>query len=228
MHMIDFLVPTNNPRFLFVLEVPMHNFLQTCTRLAITTSLSPQFVYFAFIVICFCACPSQCGNGPNLVLLPSVRILRHVQTPSQVAQLVKRQVAGGESAEKAFEVLQLRTEGNMAYETGKIAQAIAIYGKALDLGFPHGRHLLHGNRSSARFASGDIEGALEDAESAIEVAPEWAKGYLRLADVMEKVGKDEEALEALHAALDRDDSLVSSTGFRQRLKDVRARVNTEA
>lgn len=169
-------------------------------------------------------CLGQCGNGPNLVLLPSERIFRHVQTPAQVASLIKRQVAGGESAEKAFEVLQLRTAGNQAYERGDITRAIEIYATALDVGFPEGRHLLHGNRSAARLTSGDLEGALEDAESATRIAPDWAKGYLRAADALEAMGKTEDALSALHAALDRDDSLVNSTAFRQKLKDVHSRV----
>ena len=167
-----------------------------------------------------CGCLGQCGNGPNLVLLPSELVLRHVQTPAQVSSLIKRQLAGGESAEKAFEVLQLRTEGNQAFESGNLGQAIEMYGKALELGYPEGRHLLHGNRSAAHFSSGNIDGALADAQRATQLAPEWAKGYIRLADALEAKGEYEDAMEALHAALDRDDSLVTSASFRRKLKKV--------
>mmetsp|Transcript_21581 Transcript_21581/g.47369 ORF Transcript_21581/g.47369 Transcript_21581/m.47369 type:complete len:254 (-) Transcript_21581:208-969(-) len=207
------------------------NEVRICTSTTCRKQGSQQVVrYFEELVdssqvtVSESGCLGQCGSGPNLVLLPGELFVKHMQTPAQVARLVKRQVAGGDSVDKAFEVLQLRTEGNKAFERGDLMRAIQLYGEALDVGREGGRHLLHGNRSAARFTSGDIAGAVADAESAIQVAPSWAKGYIRLADALEAMGRDEEALVALHAALDRDDSLMRSSAFQQQLKQVHDRV----
>ena len=52
----------------------------------------------------------------------------------------------------------------------KFSQAIAI---------ETGNHLLYSNRSAVYSAQGDYQKALDDANKATELKPDWSKGYLR-------------------------------------------------
>lgn len=52
----------------------------------------------------------------------------------------------------------------------KFSQAIAIESN---------NHILYSNRSAVYSSQGDYQKALEDANKATEIKPDWSKGYLR-------------------------------------------------
>ena len=72
---------------------------------------------------------------------------------------------------RAPQVTELRLAGVGEARNGDLKAAAAFFSQALDLKLPHGRHLLHANRSAARRGLGDLPGALEDADLAVEHSP---------------------------------------------------------
>jgi stress-induced-phosphoprotein 1 len=56
------------------------------------------------------------------------------------------------------------------HDSEKFTQAIAIESE---------NHILYSNRSAVYAAQADYEKALEDAEKAIGIKPDWSKGYAR-------------------------------------------------
>lgn len=70
--------------------------------------------------------------------------------------------------------------------------ALVAYTKALSLDTTS--HTAFSNRSLVHFKLSRFEEALSDAEQAIEVAPNWAKGYLRKCAALISLNRNEEAL----------------------------------
>eukprot|EP00238_Polyblepharides_amylifera_P010010 CAMPEP_0196589690 /NCGR_PEP_ID=MMETSP1081-20130531/64316_1 /TAXON_ID=36882 /ORGANISM="Pyramimonas amylifera, Strain CCMP720" /LENGTH=238 /DNA_ID=CAMNT_0041912557 /DNA_START=233 /DNA_END=949 /DNA_ORIENTATION=+ len=167
-------------------------------------------------------CLGKCGEGPNVAMLPSGLVLKHVSTTAHVARLVERQCAGGAGVPAVFQAMQLRVSGNACFQAGDSPGAEALYSKALALDSPYNIHLLLGNRSAVRLAMGDAQGALEDANLAIELMPDWAKGFIRKADALEALGDYPLALEARVAALEHDVQLTKSDQFVAAMKATRS------
>ncbi len=80
-------------------------------------------------------------------------------------------------SEKSSLVDELKRRGNIAFQAGSLAEADVLYSKAIE----HHGHVaaLYSNRSMARAGMGQFENALEDANKAVELEPEWPKGYFR-------------------------------------------------
>lgn len=67
--------------------------------------------------------------------------------------------------------MQLRLQGNAEARGGDLRAAERVFSQALDLDIPQGKHLLHANRAGVRLSLGDAEGALQDAQAAVKLAP---------------------------------------------------------
>ena len=77
-----------------------------------------------------------------------------------------------------FAVDQAKKSGNDAFKSGRMRDAVRLYTSAI-AGAP-GDAALHGNRSAAKLALGEHEGALMDATRCVELDETWAKGHYRL------------------------------------------------
>lgn len=77
-----------------------------------------------------------------------------------------------------FAVDRSKKSGNDAFKAGRMRDAVRMYTQAI-AGAP-GDATLHGNRSAAKLALGEHDGALLDATRCVELDPEWAKGHYRL------------------------------------------------
>ena len=77
-----------------------------------------------------------------------------------------------------FAVDRSKKSGNDAFKAGRMRDAVRMYTQAI-AGAP-GDAALHGNRSTAKLALGEHDGALLDATRCVELDPEWAKGHYRL------------------------------------------------
>lgn len=76
--------------------------------------------------------------------------------------------------------MQLRLQGNAEARGGDLKAAEQAYSKGLELEVSRGKHLLHANRSGVRLTLGNAQGALEDAQAAIELAPPgFTTAYVR-------------------------------------------------
>jgi len=95
--------------------------------------------------------------------------------------------------------------GNAALKEGKPLVAIDWFTRAIGLVKPgEPAHVLYSNRSAAYASNGDYENALKDAEKAIELKPDWPRGYSRRATALHFLGRLEEAREGYKKALEMD------------------------
>lgn len=79
--------------------------------------------------------------------------------------------------------MQLRLQGNAEARSGDLKAAEGVYSQALELDIPQGKHLLHANRAGVRLTLGNAEGALHDAQAAVQLAPPaFTTAYIRQVD----------------------------------------------
>jgi len=96
-------------------------------------------------------------------------------------------------------VMELRNKANRKYGSGQYTEALQLYNRAFNMA-PND-HLVLSNRSITNLKSGDIKAALEDAEMAVNLRPDWAKGHLRRGNALKMMGRHEEAFRALFSCL---------------------------
>jgi len=95
--------------------------------------------------------------------------------------------------------------GNAALKEGKPQVAIEWFTRAIGLVNPgEPAHVLYSNRSAAQASCGNYAEALKDAEKAIELKPDWPRGYSRRATALHFLGRLEEAREGYKKALEMD------------------------
>jgi tetratricopeptide (TPR) repeat protein len=97
---------------------------------------------------------------------------------------------------------ELRREGNEAFARKDFRHAEGLYTRALE--FAPRDHVLLSNRSAARLAVGDADGALADANQCVALCSAFAKGHIRRAHALEARGEAWLAVDALDAALKAD------------------------
>ncbi|GLC61001.1 hypothetical protein PLESTB_001704500 [Pleodorina starrii] len=159
----------------------------------------------------------NCGNGPNMVLLPSEQILHHVATPSDLMQVLGA-FCGSDIDDTVLQATQLRLSGNSHAARQEFRKAIECYSQALQLDPPVGAHMLYSNRSATYLQAGEKESALADAQRAVELAPPgFHNAPIRLIDALYALGRFGEAAEACRRAEQRD----SSFRFREEYKAIR-------
>lgn len=75
--------------------------------------------------------------------------------------------------------------------------------------------ILLGNRafSILRSTSPDYEAALADAETAVRIAPNWAKGHVRRGEALEGLGRKDEAVKAYEEAIKHGSAQVKKGEF---------------
>ena len=103
--------------------------------------------------------------------------------------------------------IELRNKANKAYSERKYEEALVLYNRAYSLS-PND-HLILGNRSIAHLKSGNVKSALEDAELAVSLRPDWAKGHLRRGNALKTLRRHEEAFKALFSCLVLEKSALS-------------------
>lgn len=179
-----------------------------------------------------CGCLGRCGNGPNVCVLPQETFHERCCTTRSVSRVVQESFGGASSVslERAWEMREL---GNAAGESGLWDEAITHYDDAWKVLYEEEikdqmLHVILSNRSTANLALGNAEGAMRDAQAAIDCAPTWHKGYIKLAQAQAFRGEWELAAEACNMACARESKLMKSPSFTSLVKEVRTNLNTLA
>lgn len=97
------------------------------------------------------------------------------------------------------EMEQLKQEGNKAFAEKNYQKALDLFTKALEIDSQS--HVIYSNRSAAYASSGMWGEALADAEEAIRLKPDWAKGYGRKGAALQGIGRHGEAAESYKEGL---------------------------
>ena len=93
-----------------------------------------------------------------------------------------------------------KTAANAHFKAAEYASSVDGYTTALALA-PEA-FTLYGNRSLARMKLDPpkFEDALADAEKAVELAPTWGKGWVRVGEALSGLGRDKDAVAAFDKA----------------------------
>ncbi|KAL6847247.1 hypothetical protein ACP4OV_023100 [Aristida adscensionis] len=105
---------------------------------------------------------------------------------------------GGEGGPPAA-AAALKDQGNEQFKAGSYLKAAALYTQAIKL--DPGNATLYSNRAAAFLQLVKLSKALADAETTINLKPQWEKGYFRKGCVLEAMERYEEAVSAFQIAL---------------------------
>lgn len=85
--------------------------------------------------------------------------------------------------------LSVKERGNKAFSEGQFALAIDEYTNAIKLAPNYAP--LYSNRAAAYLRLNQLPKALQDAKEATDIDERWAKGWMRLGEVMLAIGETE-------------------------------------
>jgi len=136
---------------------------------------------------------------PRLIVSETGELKRHQSTPEQDLKDIATNTLINSLVHTYWSddltAIELRNKANKAYSERKYEEALVLYNRAFSLS-PND-HLILGNRSIAHLKSGNSKAALEDAELAVSLRPDWAKGHLRRGNALKTLRRHEEAFKAL-------------------------------
>ncbi|XP_011086960.1 probable UDP-N-acetylglucosamine--peptide N-acetylglucosaminyltransferase SEC [Sesamum indicum] len=176
-----------------------------------------------FVTVNSCGCLGRCGSGPNIVILPEAVFVAHCGTPTKAATTMSIACGVdddgdvGSSGKKCLEALALRKRAEEETGRGDFAQAYSLLSQAIDLKPFGGLHIMYKDRSAARLAMGDINGALKDAKEAMTLAPQYPEAYICKGDVLMAMDHCDVAEECYLIALDLDPSIRRSKSFKAKM-----------
>ncbi|KAL0535728.1 hypothetical protein IC582_030069 [Cucumis melo] len=202
---------------------------RTCRRqgsflaLEILSALAPPT-----IVVNPSGCLGKCGAGPNVAVLPDGFVIGHCGTPARAADLII-QLSGRDSdsvgVSKSLEALALRKRAQCELEDGNFSQAELLLSQAIDLIPCGGIHIIFKDRSVVRLALGNHSGALEDANEALRVAPQYLEAYICQGDVFLAMDKFDSAEISYSTALEIDPSIRRSKSFKARVAKLQEKLS---
>ncbi|XP_051116909.1 uncharacterized protein LOC127241754 [Andrographis paniculata] len=175
-----------------------------------------------FVTVKSCGCLGRCGSGPNVVIFPEGIVVGHCGTPTKAADTMSF-VCGGSVADdrdavnNCLEALALRKRAEEDTCRGDFAQAINLLSQAIDLKPFGGVHIMYKDRSSARLAMGDANGALEDAKEASSLAPHYPEAYICEGDALMDLHQFDTAEKSYSFALNLDPLIRRSKSFKARI-----------
>ncbi|MQL97553.1 hypothetical protein Taro_030249 [Colocasia esculenta] len=225
--------------------------------LAVLSDISPPEVS-----VNSCGCLGRCGAGPNLVVLPEGTLVGHCGTPARGAELLAQACrgarGGGEGSfdpRKNLEALALRKKGEVELvERGNPTEADGLLSQAIDLKPSGGLHIIYKSRSYnnfvrsvARLKLGNSVSALEDANEALKIAPNFPQvlchlelnieillqgfisfscyeAYICQGDAFMAMGELSKAEKAYLEALQIDPSIRHSKSFKERIAKLQQKV----
>ncbi|GAB4818874.1 hypothetical protein N2152v2_005920 [Parachlorella kessleri] len=169
------------------------------------------------------ACLGHCGQGPNVLVVPSTAgngavesrqwELSQMSHPADILRALD-DICGIHVDSAGLAAAQLRLAGVAAARRGDATQAAGLFTEALELNPSQGRHLLLTNRAGARLSLGDASAALQDAWAAAEIAPaSFPYAHIRQAEAFLQLCRGGEALQALEVASERCPGLTGSPVF---------------
>ncbi|KAJ0104622.1 hypothetical protein Patl1_19408 [Pistacia atlantica] len=176
------------------------------------TALAPPHV-----AVHTCGCLGRCGAGPNLVALPGGVMVGHCGTAAKAAQVTMDLCGIRGSGDKSLEALALRKRAEGEFEKGDFEEAERLLCQGIDLKPFGGIHILYKNRSLVRLAMGNYSGALEDANEALKLAPQYIEAYICQGDIFLAMDQYDAAEKSYSTCLQIDPSIRRSKSFKSRI-----------
>ncbi|GAA5858159.1 hypothetical protein JCM8547_005675 [Rhodosporidiobolus lusitaniae] len=144
------------------------------------------------------------------------------RTPDVLARLKEAEREKSKAEKRAYEdpakADAAREEGNTAFKAGDFATAVSHYSESIKRNPRDARG--YTNRAQAYTKLMALPEALKDAEKAIEVDPNFVKGYIRKSTVLLAMKEVDKALAAIELAAEKDTSGSSSREISQQTQKV--------
>ena len=133
------------------------------------------------------------------------------------------------------ESIELKSEGNQYFKQQLYEKSIEFYSKALDVcpqELSNERSVIYANRSAARIHCLQMDGALEDSNSAIDLNPTYVKAILRRAQIYrQKSDKLDEALKDYERVIQLDpkcsEAIITSNQLKIEINERNEKMKTE-
>jgi len=132
-------------------------------------------------------------NSGDLELLGPEGELNNIAANTLVNNLVHKYWSGD------LQVLELKNKANKFYGSQELKEALQWYNKAFEK--DPNDHLVLCNRSITHLKLGNHREALEDADLAVALRPDYAKGHFRRGTALKMLGNHEEAFKAVYSCL---------------------------
>jgi len=156
---------------------------------------------------------------PRLIVSETGALKRQQSTPEEDLKNIATNILINTLVHKYWsddlKVIEMRNKANQKYTSRSYSEALELYNAAFDL-TPYD-HLVLGNRSITHLKSGNFKAALEDANKAVELRPDWAKGHLRRGNALKMLGRHDEAFKALFSCLVLEKNVKSQKPVKQEL-----------
>jgi len=149
-------------------------------------------------IICGHSCCRRCfmRNFNNTCRKCKAKYEPPEEDPIDIEPYIKVNILISELVKKYWsrelEAIRLRGEGNRLYQRDAVSESVAKYTQAADLNTND--YLILGNRSMANHRMNKFTEALEDADKAIELKPDWSKSYFRKGQALSALHRYEEAV----------------------------------
>ncbi|XP_044466768.1 tetratricopeptide repeat protein 1 isoform X2 [Mangifera indica] len=176
------------------------------------TALAPPHV-----AVNTCGCLGRCGTGPNLVALPGGVMIEHCGTAAKAAQVTMELCGVNGPVDKSLEALALRKRAESKFDNGDFEEAEGLLCQAIDLNPFGGIHVLYKNRSWVRLVMGNYSGALEDANEALKLAPQYIEAYICQGDIFLAMDRYDAAENSYSTCLQIDPTIRRSKSFKSRI-----------
>lgn len=165
-----------------------------------------------------CGCLGICGNGPNMIVDPPGTQLSHVTSPAKFVEVLDL-ICNIQVPDTFLKATELRLQGNAEARQGDLHAAELAYTKGIDLELSRGKHTLYANRSGVRLTLGNAEGALEDAQAAVELGPtSFTTAYIRQFEALCALKRHQEASQVLEAIARQDRAFAKSKDYKSLVK----------
>uniref|UniRef100_A0A2C9WG21 Uncharacterized protein n=1 Tax=Manihot esculenta TaxID=3983 RepID=A0A2C9WG21_MANES len=191
---------------------------RTCRRqgsmqtLEIMRALSPPD-----LPINSCGCLGRCGAGPNVALVPEGIIIGHCGTAAAAARIIARHYEHEDddaTIRKSLDALALRKRAQVEFDMGNFPQADLLLSQAIHLKPFGGLHIIYTYRSQVRLAMKHYLEALEDAQNALNLAPQYTEACICEGDAFMAMEQYDAAEKSYSMCLQIDPTIRSSKAFK--------------
>ncbi|XP_058732377.1 uncharacterized protein LOC131603921 [Vicia villosa] len=166
-------------------------------------------------------CLGKCGAGPNLAFLPDGIIVGHCGTASRCLEVM---FGGRDNSKTSLDALALRKRADVEFENKNFSEADLLLSQAIDLKPLGGLHVTFKCRSLVRMELGNYSAALQDANEALLLAPNYSEAYICQGDAFLAFNNFDLAEQSYLAALDIDPSIRRSKSFKARITKLREKL----
>jgi tetratricopeptide (TPR) repeat protein len=136
----------------------------------------------------------------NLDDQSAVKLRSHLQTLRDAGH--RTDLADDKLGANVKAAQEEKARGNSAFQAKKWEEAAGFFTKAIELDPTD--HIFWSNRSAAFAEQDQFENALRDAQYCVDLKPDWAKGYSRLATALYNLGRYPDCLKTVEDGLKLD------------------------